>query len=521
MQSNNFTAKQLRPWCLLLTGALGLASGCAGGSSGLAARGQSDDIIQLVADTKYDTGNVQGPTERHLQERSWQKRREEIKADPNSSMAADLDRFENAVAMLDAGKYNEAEKEFKSLAEARRDTYESFNVRWRRWWGLGDVEQFDPYSSFGDPIEEDALFMLGETQFAMQRYASAQDSYDDLLKRYPSTRHLDQVTRQLFRIARYWLEFPEDVGAQGDAEVKVASAESKPQELSTYRRIAVLPNLTDRSRPTFDTYGRGLLALRSIWLHDATGPLADDALMLSANHNLRTGNYVEAARLYKLLREQYPDSQHFKDAFIIGSHVTLASYQGPAYDSQSLEEARELKVAALQLFPDLDPEQRQRLQEEVTKLQRAEEARLWDIVEFYQVKGVPEGVTLHCNLIMNRYPDSPYAEQARQVLIQQRAEREQGSSGSRWNPLARSSASSPVETGEPVAPATPKPELKSNQPLAMPAESPARTSEESPERVSPWKRFGNLLRRAEEPPKLQSPPSESQPSSTDAGRASL
>ncbi len=101
----------------------------------------------------------------------------------------------------------------------------------------------------------------------------------------------------------------------------------------------------------FDTDGRALQALRSIWLHDTTGPLADDALMLSANYHLRTGDFTESARLYKLLREQYPDSKHFENAFMLGSHVTLASYQGPSYDGKSLDEATKLKEAALRIFP--------------------------------------------------------------------------------------------------------------------------------------------------------------------------
>ena len=102
---------------------------------------------------------------------------------------------------------------------------------------------------------------------------------------------------------------------------------------------------------------------------------ADDALMLSANHHLRAENYPEAAQDYKLLRDNYPDSPHFKDAFILGSHVTFASYQGSAYDGRALQEARELKQTALQMFGDLTPEQRKRMQEELDLLKIAEEAR--------------------------------------------------------------------------------------------------------------------------------------------------
>ena len=290
--------------------------------------------------------------------------------------------------------------------------------------GIEDYDMGDAFSRFGDAIEEDALFMLAESQFQQTHYADAQNSYEELLKKYPSTRHLDQVTRQLFRIARYWLNFDEDITKSGDAAIQLASGENRNakqpsgRQASAMDRVPVLPNLTDKSRPLFDTYGRGEQALRSVWLHDATGPLADDALMMAANHNLRTANYVEAARLYTLLREQYPDSPHIKDAYLLGSHVALASYEGAAYDGTPLDQSKKLKQNLLTLFPETTPEQREQLQREIEVLEKAEIERLWNLVEYYQVKQVDSAIALHCNLLINTYPDSEYAARARKVLAQ-------------------------------------------------------------------------------------------------------
>lgn len=496
-------------WCLAIL----LVCGC-NGFPKPAWRGQSDELQRLVNRDRVGTEEIQGPTERSLNSLSQQKRREELKSDPNSGMAADFDRYEQAVAIYEQGEYAKAEKLFKQLVKDRRAVYESFGDRWRRWWGLD--EGYDPFKHYGDPIEEDALFMLAECQFARQRYAYAQDSYDDLLNRYPATRHLERSTRQLFRIARYWLDFPPEVDSSTHAEMKLAGAEQITgkavkfqEEPSTLRQIPVIPNLTDRTRPTFDTYGRGLQALRSIWLHDATGPLADDALMLSANFHLRAGNYQEAAADYKLLRENYPDSPHFKDAFILGSHVTFASYQGAQYDGRALEEARKLKQMALRMFPDLTPEQRQRLEEELALLRTAEEARLWNKVEFYEVKGVPESVALHCNLLINRYPDSPYADKARLKLNELAAARNQPS----WNPWAKPRQLSPVESGAPVGPATPAPQ---GEKLNLPTEISPRDGGTTP---GFWQRMGGMLRRAEEPPQLESVPQSD--AASEPGKASL
>ncbi len=83
------------------------------------------------------------------------------------------------------------------------------------------------------------------------------------------------------------------------------------------------PNFTDKTRPYFDTTGRALDALKSIWLNDPTGPLADDALMLSASYYLRKGDYVEADHLYELLRKEFPKSRHIENAYVLGCHCKL------------------------------------------------------------------------------------------------------------------------------------------------------------------------------------------------------
>lgn len=404
---------------LIITLLLGIivVSGCA---SPWSKRASLEEQIQN--DPNYSIAGIQGPNERRLRSASWKREREQLVNSGDPAMAKALNEYEKARELFDQKKYAEAEKAFHNLVSQRRDTYESTRAKWERWWGARPAETFDPYSNFGDPIEEDALFMQARCQFERGRYADAQNSYSDLLNRYPSSRHLDDITRDLFRIARSWLGFPESIGEDGD--VQVASAESKDPP------PALLPNLTDKSRPTFDTGGRGLQALRSIWLNDAAGPLADDALMLAANYHLKNENFTESARLYTLLREQYPDSPHVKDAFLLGSHVTLASYEGPGYDGKALQESLQLKQTMLQAFPDLTPGQRQMLEGEVAKLSEAEVAREWDRVEFYRIKGHTSAVALHCYNIINHHPDSKYAGMARKVLQDLKA---QGKSEPWWD----------------------------------------------------------------------------------------
>ncbi|MEM9702118.1 MAG: outer membrane protein assembly factor BamD, partial [Planctomycetota bacterium] len=91
--------------------------------------------------------------------------------------------FEAAREDYDRGEHAKAAKAFKSLSRRYADT----------------------------AIEEDALFYRAEALYTDENVAPAQDAYDTLLDRYPSTRHLDVISRRQFAIARRWLGYPEGV----------------------------------------------------------------------------------------------------------------------------------------------------------------------------------------------------------------------------------------------------------------------------------------------------------------------
>lgn len=497
----------------LLAGVVSL-SGC-GSLSLFSHRAAAED--QVSGESKSSIARIMGPTQRRLRNSD---QNEGIGGGTDADLAIATQELRQAKALFDEGNYPSAEKELKALVKRRRDRYETFNSKLKNFWGTSDFASKDIYDNFGDPIEEDALFLLAETQFAQRRYTKAQDSYDDLLNRYPSTRHMDRVTKQLFRVARYWLDFPNDLEEKkSDSKIQLASNEQEAPEVAEGSEksawdLPILPNLTDKTRPVYDADGRGLQALRSIWLHDATGPLADDSLMLAANHNLRTKNFVEAKRLYELLREQYPDSPHLRDAFLLGSHVTLASYEGPEYDGQSLEKARDLKQTMLQIFPDISAQERRMLQSEIDQLHDAEIARLWSQVEFYQRKNVPESIALHCNLVINRYPNSEYAQRARQVL--QELEAEANRSGRTlwvWGNGRQPAPvnSSPETEGSRSADPRLQTEVTKDR-NDSDSSANADSNEEKPKRGI----FG-FLRRAEEPPQLEPTP----PPTDKPGRVSL
>jgi len=337
--------------------------------------------------------DTRGPLERVLQAAHLERERHDRSLAP----AAGLEEYQQAEALYEQGKFKQAEKAFKKIAKNK------------------DFKQ--------SPVREDALFMIAETQFALERYAYAQDSYDLLMKEYPSTRHLERSVKQLFSIAQTWLEFPQTVTP---SEIQLVDFENpqatpppsdpkhKPKGLT--RRIPILPEFWDRRRPMFDTDGRALQALKSIWLNDPTGPLADDALMLTASHYLRKGEYIEADHIYSTLREEYPQSPHLENAFVLGSHVKLMSYQGSAYDGKSLESAGELKESTLRLYPNNSA--KARIEKDLQEIDEAKAERDWKRVLYWLKKKKPRAAAVYCNSLIENHPNSRYADLARQKLAE-------------------------------------------------------------------------------------------------------
>ena len=318
--------------------------------------------------------------------------------------------YEQAEALYKEGNLAEAEAVLKPLTKKKKNFWSSLKI-----WSAdpGTREEHNR-------VREDSLFLLGESYFKQERFSDAKGNYEALLKDYPSTRHLNVATRRLFVIGKTWLGMPDFATTSDITPVNVEDPRSTPQpkKQKPPHSAILVPNLTDKTRPAFDTPGHALEALKSIWLYDPRGPLADDAIMMTASHYLRVGNYQEADRYFSMLREEYPSSPHLQTSFVLGSHVKLMSYQGADYDEKQLEDARRLKESTLRLFPNL-PE-KERLKDELARIEEARAQRYWELVELYRRKGKPKAMVIYSEDLLQKYPNSSYAPKAREVLAELR-----------------------------------------------------------------------------------------------------
>jgi len=256
------------------------------------------------------------------------------------------------------------------------------------------VEAAEKYAAAGGRwpdslLEEDALYMSGESYFFADQYSKARDKFDELTKNYENSRHLDRITARQFAIGRYW--------------------ETKGRDHYT-----LTPNFFDKTRPWFDTHGSGIKVYENIRLSDPTGPLADDAVMAQATAYFVDERHEDAAYQYEVLRKDYPQSEHQKQAHLLGLQSYLNAYQGPQYDVTPLAKAEKLSDHTLKIFGS-------QLQDEKSRLEQAREAvraqlaeREYDLGEYYRRLGYNRAARAHYANVTKDWPGTKFAELAKE-----------------------------------------------------------------------------------------------------------
>ncbi len=258
-------------------------------------------------------------------------------------------------------------------------------------------------------LQEDALFMAGESWFFADRYPAAFTAYERLLKAFDYTRHLDTVVSRQFSIGRYWEQLNK----------------ADPAWLFSFQ-------WSDPTRPKLATMSKAIEAYRSVRLHDPTGPLADDAVMATANAYFVQGRFEEAAYEYDLLRKEYPKSEHLLDAYLLGVQAKLQSYEGPWYDGTPLTEAREIAEQALLVFGDELGAERQRVIEQLNRMEELFAERDLVLGQFYEKKQCYGAARLYYQAVIDEHPTTQAAEQARQRLEAIRQYPDEPSSRFQW-----------------------------------------------------------------------------------------
>ncbi len=245
-------------------------------------------------------------------------------------------------------------------------------------------------------LEEDALHLAGECYYFAGDYPNAMKCYQKLIIKYQHSPHLDTDVRRLFAIGRYW-------------------------EKEALRGVSSI-NMSEKSRPTFDTFGWAKKAYETIFINDPNGPISDDAVMALAEAYLKRGkyqgddNYDQAAYYFKYLRENFPLSKHVAKAHELELHSRTSAYMGAEYNSKTLDEAGKLAEVTLRQFGNElgeDKDEVVAIKEGVVQRQAERE---WVLGQHYDKKKYYGSARIYYEKLIDQYPQTAYAEKARKRL---------------------------------------------------------------------------------------------------------
>lgn len=242
-------------------------------------------------------------------------------------------------------------------------------------------------------LEQDALFMSGESYFFADSYPKANHQYELLLKKYPNSKYLDKVEARRFSIAQYWLSLQQE----------------SPQSFWSW-------NLTDRTRPRRDTFGEAVRIFDRIRIDDPTGKLADDATLAAGNAYFASAKYLDADSFFTDLRKTFPSSEHQFQAHLLGVKAKLKSYQGPDYSGDPLDEAEKLIKQIHKQFPSFAAEEREYLERAYAEVRFKKAEREWKMASYYDRRGEHRAARFYYSLLVRDFEDTPYAQEARQRL---------------------------------------------------------------------------------------------------------
>ena len=244
-------------------------------------------------------------------------------------------------------------------------------------------------------LEQNSLYLAGESYFAADYYVKANDRFEKLLKEYPNSRQLDDVQKCRFAIAQYWLDlYRQDPPASYEI------------------------NLTDPSRPRNGLFRHAMRVFDRIRLDDPTGKLADDATLAMANAHFAEGRFDKADEYYTDLRKTFPSSEHQFAAHFIGLKAKRMSYQGPEYGGAVLDDSEKLIDTIRKQFPTEAEKERDYLVRALAEVRYRKAEREWLTAQYFDRKAEFGAAKFYYANIMKDFDDTPFAEKTRERLVQ-------------------------------------------------------------------------------------------------------
>jgi outer membrane assembly lipoprotein YfiO len=143
-------------------------------------------------------------------------------------------------------------------------------------------------------------------------------------------------------------------------------------------------------------------------------PLAERALVRTADHYYSRGQYDLAADAYAAYARSYPRSPVIPRVKLRQAFASLAQFRGRYYDVTPLIDARAQLQALQAAFPDFA--EQEGIAAVLARVDKSMAGKLYWTADFYRRTHEPRAAAYTYRYLITRFPTSPEADRARQHL---------------------------------------------------------------------------------------------------------
>lgn len=263
------------------------------------------------------------------------------------------EQFDFAKSFYEQKKYDEAKREFNKLLKTYPKSFEASESQY--YLGLIQEETGDLYGAY--------------------------KAYQKVVDKYPFSERIQEIINREFNIAEKFM--------------------------GGYRQKTMGVALPVAENPAIEIFGK-VVENSS---YGPKAPVAQYKLGLLLKSLLR---YYEAEEAFNKVISSYPESEWASAAKFQIAACRAAVSRGPAYDQGAAKEAKEKFEEFVKEHPEA--ELSNEAEKNIGKLKEEEAEANFNIAAFYEKQKEYASARIYYEDIINKYPDSPWAQKAQERL---------------------------------------------------------------------------------------------------------
>jgi len=271
-----------------------------------------------------------------------------------------------------------------------------------------------------DKLDKKARETLEKAEHLFQKkeYVKAQHAYAQIMRRWKNTEIAPQAKLRLgdclvmremdYKAYKEYSEFIEKYPRSNLFDLAIRR-EKKIADIFLHGKKASLLKM-----PLFKGYDNAIEIYKHILEHALFHPLADEIRFNIGQVYEQKQEWEEAIYSYQELADNHPASKYYPNAIFKIGYCYYKQSLPADYDPTAGKQARLYLQDFIYEFPNssLVPEAKN-----LISLLREEEARgLMKVVHYYNRQQNPEAARIYLRHVINKFPDTKYAEEASNLL---------------------------------------------------------------------------------------------------------